>query len=326
MSRLISKATAHPNIAFIKYWGNHNDELRLPANGSISMNLDGLNTTTSVEFDSKFKKDTFKLNGKIPNRTSLSRVTQFLNLIRKMAKSSLFAEVVSENNFPIGVGIASSAAAFAALAMAGSRALGLDLDQASLSRLARRGSGSACRSIPDGFVEWYMGDSDESSFANSIARESHWDLVDNIAVVSTKHKQVGSSEGHHLAPTSPIQFARVQDAPRRLDICRKAILDKDFQAFSDIVELDSNLMHAIMMTSTPPLFYWEAHSLELMQQVRSWRSKGLAACYTMDAGANVHILCLAEVSDKIQNLLNEMDFIHQVIVAKPGAGAKFLRI
>jgi diphosphomevalonate decarboxylase len=239
-----------------------------------------------------------------------------------LAGMNLFAEVTSENTFPTGAGIASSASAFAALALAATKAIGLNLTDIELSRLARRGSGSACRSIPDGFVEWYCGDRDENSYAASIASPASWDLVDCIALVTASHKEVGSTAGHHLAHSSPLQTARIQDAQRRLDICRSAILKQDFQKFADIVELDSNLMHAVMMTSTPSLFYWEPQSLEVMRNVRNWRSQGIPVCYTLDAGSNVHVICLASAFEKIKNNLEQMNFVQRVIIARPGSGAR----
>ena len=165
--------------------------------------------------------------------------------------------VVSQNNFPTGAGIASSAAAFAALSLASSRALGLELAEKDLSRLARLGSGSACRSVPAGFVEWNAGTGDGNSYAFSVAPPQHWDLVDCITVVASGHKSVGSTEGHALAGSSPLQAARVADAPRRLDLARRALLERDFPALAEIVEQDSSMMHAVMMTSSPPLYYWE---------------------------------------------------------------------
>jgi diphosphomevalonate decarboxylase len=320
MSPTIIKTLAHPNIAFIKYWGNRDDLLRLPVNGSISMNLDGLNTITSVEFKPQLDADTLILNQKKVVGPALNRVQEFLNLIRKMAGRNIHAEVVSENNFPTGAGVASSAAAFAALALAGSRAIGLNLSEVELSRLARRGSGSACRSVPSGFVEWYRGENEEDSYAVSIAPADAWDLVDCITLVTVQHKEVGSSAGHRLSASSPLQNARVADVPRRLEICRTAILKKDFQAFSEIVELDSNLMHAVMMTSIPALFYWEPQTLEVMRMVRLWREEGYPVCYTLDAGANVHVICLAKASEKVKSRLEQMDFVKKVILAKPGAG------
>ncbi len=207
-------AISCPNIALIKYWGNLDHQLRLPANGSISMILGGLTTRTQVTFDPQFDADTLSLNGRRAGSQALQRVSEFLGHVRRMAGLSTYAAVVSENNFPTGAGIASSASAFAALSLAASTAAGLTLDESQLSRLARTGSGSACRSVPGGFVEWQMGD-DETSYAYSIAPADYWELVDCIAVISRVHKPTGSTEGHALADTSPLQAARVATAPDR---------------------------------------------------------------------------------------------------------------
>lgn len=317
-------AQANPNIAFIKYWGNRDNTLRLPMNGSISMNLDGLYTRTSISFQPSLPFDQLIINGHEITGTGLNRVAYILDIVRGMANIHEHAEIVSENNFPAGAGIASSASAFAALAMAGSKAAGLNLSEADLSRLARRGSGSASRSIPGGFVEWQAGTADDDSFAFSIAPADHWKLVDCIAIVSASHKKTGSTEGHAIAPTSPLQAARVADTPRRLALCRNAILNKDFEAFASIVELDSDIMHSVMMTSTPALHYWKPASLAVMNAVRQWRSEGLSACYTVDAGANVHVICLEAESQNVNKRLREMDGVEDVLVARAGGPAKII--
>ena len=234
------------------------------------------------------------------------------------------AEIISENNFPSGAGIASSASAFAALALAGSKAAGLNLSEQELSRLARRGSGSASRSIPSGFVEWQMGTGDEDSFAFSIAEPNHWNLADCIAIVSTSHKKTGSTEGHYIASTSPLQAARITDAPRRLEICRNAILNRDFDAFASIVELDSDMLHAVMMTSTPALHYWKPASLEVMNCVRQWRMEGISVCYTVDAGANVHVICPEIEAHVIDKRLREIKGVENVLVASVGGAAQIV--
>ena len=317
-------AQASANIAFIKYWGNRDDTLRIPMNGSISMNLDGLYTRTTVSFQSELISDQLSINGYEVTGKGLDRISYILNIIRGMANIKERAEVMSENNFPSGAGIASSASAFAALAVAGSKAAGLNLSEPELSRLARRGSGSASRSIPGGFVEWQAGTRDEDSFAFSIAEPGHWDVVDCIAIVSTAHKKTGSTEGHSLAPTSPLQTARLADAPRRLEICRKAILEHDFEAFTSIVELDSDMMHAVMMTSTPALHYWKPASLEVMRCVRQWRAEGIAVCYTVDAGPNVHILCPEAEAHNVETRLREIKGVSNVLVARAGGPAKIV--
>jgi diphosphomevalonate decarboxylase len=317
-------AQAHPNIAAIKYWGNRDNTLRLPMNGSISMNLAGLVTRTTVSFQHSLAMDELIINGHEVTGGGLNRVAYILDIIRGMANIHDRAEVITENNFPSGAGIASSASAFAALALAGSKAAGLNLTEPELSRLARRGSGSASRSVPGGFVEWQVGTTDEDSYAFSIAPAEHWNLVDCVAIVSASHKKTGSTEGHAIAPTSPLQAARVADAPRRLDLCRKAILAKDFNSFASIVELDSDIMHAVMMTSTPALHYWKPASLDVMNTVRQWRMDGIPVCYTVDAGANIHVLCPETEAHIVEKQLRDIKGVENVLVARAGGPAKIV--
>jgi diphosphomevalonate decarboxylase len=317
-------AQASPNIAFIKYWGNRDNTLRIPSNGSISMNLEGLYTRTTVSFQPSLPYDESVINGHEMAGKGRDRISYILDIIRGMANIYEQAEVISENNFPSGAGIASSASAFAALALAGSKAAGLKLDERELSRLARRGSGSASRSIPGGFVEWQAGTDDEDSFAFSIAPPDQWELVDCIAIVTTAHKKTGSTEGHSLAGTSPLQAARVADTPRRLEICRDAILSRDFNAFASIVELDSDMLHAVMMTSTPSLHYWKPETMRVMNAVRGWRNEGIQVCYTIDAGANVHVLCLEPEAHTIDKRLREIEGVKDVLVARAGGTARIV--
>ncbi len=310
-----SSAVANPNIALIKYWGNCDPHTRIPANGSISMNLDGLYSRVDVSFDPDLLGDELVLNGEPTTGKALLRVSQHLSQVRHLARVETFAHVDGSNNFPMGAGIASSASAFAALSLAATKAAGLDLSERELSRLARQGSGSACRSIPGGFVEWQMAGCEEDSYAFSIAPPEHWDLMDCIAIVSREHKATGSTEGHNLAYTSPLQVARVDDAPRRLDICRRAIMERDFEALAEVVELDSNQMHAVMMTSEPPLLYWQPATIAIMQAVRIWREEGLPAFYTIDAGPNVHVICPTSYQEHITRKLTGIHGVQEVINA-----------
>jgi diphosphomevalonate decarboxylase len=285
------------------------------------MNLAGLTTRTTVSFDPSLTQDQFMLNDEPTIGEALERVSKFLDRVRQLGCISTFARVESHNNFPMAAGIASSASGFAALSLAATRAAGLMLNQKDLSRLARTGSGSACRSIPSGFVEWQAGHEDADSYAYSIASPSHWDLVDCITLVSQMEKPVSSSVGHSLAPTSLLQPARVADAPRRLSLCREAILERDFDQFAEVVELDSNLMHAVMITSIPPLLYWQPATIEIMHAVQSWRKEGIPACYTIDAGPNVHVLCLGEQVERVIERLHRLPGVIQVLTANPGGPA-----
>lgn len=320
MVQTIKKATAqsNANIAFIKYWGNLDNELRLPSNSSISMNLGGLYTQTTVIWDESMENDQLILNGEEQTGQALQRVSTHLDALRQRKNITGYAQVSSVNNFPIGAGIASSAAAFAALTTASLSAAGIMLTERELTTLARLGSGSASRSIPAGFVEWHMGQTHEESYAESIASPDHWDIVDVVAVISKQHKAVESREGHQLAQSSELQACRIANAQERLAICKKAILEHDFNSFAEIVEHDSNLMHAVMMTSRPPLFYWHPFSLAIMQQVRELRADGLQVCYTLDAGPNVHCICVRNHVPQVIDAFRNTSELLDILIAKPG--------
>jgi diphosphomevalonate decarboxylase len=278
------------------------------------------------------QQDVLILGGREIGGKGLERVSRFLEQVRRKTSEvsgtlevpRLFARVDSRNNFPSGAGLASSASGFAALAVAASAAAGLKLNEAELSRLARLGSGSACRSVPGGFVEWEMGDDDRSSYAYSIAPADHWDLCDVVALIDVEHKAVGSTEGHAVADTSPLQAARVATAPDRLAQARSAVLARDFAALADVVELDSLMMHAVMITSSPVLMYWQPATIAVMQAVRQWRINGLAACTTIDAGPNVHVICTAEAADEVALRLRVIPGVRQVITARVGGPAHLI--
>ncbi len=317
-------ARSYSNIAFIKYWGNRDDALRLPANGSISMNLDGLETVTTVRFRPDLRADSLTLNGQPQQGEPLERASRHLDHIRRLAGYETRAEVVSRNNFPTGTGIASSASAFSALTLAACAALGLNPDEPTLTRLARRGSGSASRSVPGGFVEWYAGADDRSSYAESIASPDHWALVDLVAIVSHEHKTVGSTGGHAIAPTSPLQPARVADTPRRLDQCRTAIRERDFDALADVVEQDALMMHGVMMSSRPSLVYWQPPTLALILSTQAWRAQGTPVCFTIDAGPNVHLITTVDEGERVARAVEQVDGVKAVLAATPGGPAHLL--
>lgn len=319
------KAAASPNIAFIKYWGNRDHDLRIPANRSLSMTLGGLETVTSISLLPSGSEDTFTLNGEPQTGSALNRVSSFMSTVRSLAHRDECAAVESTNNYPSSAGIASSAAAFSALALAASKAYSLELSRRELSILARRGSGSAARSVFGGFVEMNTGTGDADAFAAPFLPGDHWHLHDWVAVIDRSQKSTGSSEGHRLAETSPIQEARVQDTERRMRLCQKALQQRDFATFADIVEQDSNLMHAVMITSTPSLLYIRPGSLAVMQSVRDWRSEGVEVCYTVDAGPNIHIICTDQFAEEVERRLITLDDVQELIHAEPGRAARLIQ-
>lgn len=319
---LSATARAYSNIAFIKYWGNVDDALRLPASGSLSMNLAGLHTTTMLRWSAGISDDSLTINDERAQPQALRRASAHLDVIRERLGISHCAEIRSSNNFPMGTGIASSASAFAALTLAATAALGAELSQRELSALARRGSGSAARSIPPGFVEWFAAERHECSYAESIAGQDHWDLVDVIAVVSREHKRVDSTAGHTTAASSVLQPARLRSAEDRLRLAKGAILKRDFEQLAAVVEEDSNLMHAVMMTSRPALFYWQPASLEIMLAVRQWRERdGLRVCYTFDAGPNAHCICARSDAQLVKSRLKAIDGVSEALYSRAGPGA-----
>jgi diphosphomevalonate decarboxylase len=315
-----STAVGCANIAFIKYWGRKDHVLRLPLNSSISMNLDNATTITTVAFDPMLKADQAIVEGTDRPDQAVRRVSEHLDRIRALAGIDTRARVMSRNSFPMGAGIASSASAFAALTVAACAAAGLELDERALTILARQGSGSACRSVPAGFVEWHTADTSEESYAEQIAPPDHWDLRDLIAVVQTKHKKVGSSKGHELVGPSPFASARLSEAKRALPIVREAILDRDFGSFGEETEQEAIRMHCVAMTSRPSLLYWSPETVRIMHAVRDWREEGLAACFTIDAGANVHVLCQGHDAATFEAKLRALPGVQEVIANRPGPG------
>ena len=318
--RVKATATAGSNIAIVKYWGARDAALRLPTNGSISLTLDAAATTTTVRFDPALKADALILDGQKAGGDALARVSAHLDRLRALGRVSTRAHVGSSNTFPMSAGIASSASGFAALTAAGAAALGLNLTLRELSALARLGSGSASRSMVGGWAEWLPAARHEDSYAVQIAPPEHWDVRDLVAVVSRERKAVSSAQGHARAHSSPLFAARLRQVETTLPAVRRAILARDFHALGTLAEADALSMHAIMLTSEPPLLYWLPATLELMQAVWAWRDEGAPCYFTIDAGPNVHVLTLPEAAQEIQTRLKAMSCVEQVIACGPGPG------
>ncbi len=317
-------AIAPANIAFVKYWGKADPRLNLPLNNSLSMNLSAATTTTKVHFSDEYQSDNLTLNGLTLAGKSLEKVSRQLDLLRSMAKSKLFASVTSHNNFPTGAGIASSASGFSALTVAAAHALNLDLNEKTLSRLARRGSGSACRSIPNGFVEWHKGDNDENSYAVSLFDEDYWEIHDLVVVVSQEKKRLLSSAGHESAQTSPFFAPRLLGLPPLLKEIKIAMKNKDFTHFGSLCEQEALNMHAVMMTAQPSAFYWLPETINILLKVQELRQKGIEAYTTIDAGPNVHILCEKTNVEPISTEISHLPGVIRIIDNSPAKGAQIM--
>ncbi|MGH2541739.1 MAG: diphosphomevalonate decarboxylase, partial [Ardenticatenaceae bacterium] len=235
------------------------------------------------------------------------------------------ARVVSQNNFPMSAGIASSASAFAALTVAGCAALGLSLDAQEMSGLARLESGSASRSLFGGFVQWHAGPDDTSSYAELICDEHHWPaLRDVVAIVAPGEKKVSSAEGHLLAATSPFLQARLEQVREHLPDVRDAIKARDLMELGPLIEADALSMHFVMMSSQPPLFYWTPETVRLIKQCETWRDQGLQVYFTIDAGPNVHLICEDYQEAELIDKLYRLDGVQRVLTSAPGAAPRLL--
>lgn len=317
-------AVAPANIAFIKYWGKADDRLRLPLNSSISMNLSACTTTTTVEFSKDYTRDRIEwLDGEFSEKETI-RIVRHLDRLRERAKSNLKTRVMTKNSFPKSAGIASSASGFAALTVAATAALGLQLSEKELNIFARLGSGSACRSIPDGFVEWAKGKNSATSYAYSLYPYTHWDLRDILAVVEASKKKVSSTEGMDEVKTSPFWGRRLRDIPDRIKRAKRALLEKDLKELGMVIEEDCINMHAVMMTQKPPLFYWNGATMEIIRAVGQWRSEGIPVYFTIDAGPNVHLICEAKDEESIVRKARTLSSVEQVIINKPARGAHLI--
>ena len=321
-----STAIAPSNIAFTKYWGRKDEVLRLPENGSISMCLSNLLTTTTVEFSDKFSEDKVIINGGGLEEGEAQRVIKHLDRVRKLAShmssGKLKAKVVSNNNFPTGTGLSSSASGFAALSLAASASAGLKLDEKDLSILARQGSGSACRSIPSGFVEWLDGDTSETSYSTQIFPADYWAITDVVAIVSSSKKEVSSTEGQKQATSSPFMQVRISGMKEKNKKIKRLIKDKNFKEFGELVEQDALELHSIMLTQYPPLIYWTPGTLQIMKLCSHWRAEGIPVYFTINTGQDIHLICEQKNVKKVVKKLKELDFVKDTIINTPAEGTK----
>lgn len=295
----------------LKYWGKRDKNLNLPTNSSISVTLsqDDLRTLTTAAADETFEKDQLWLNGKLESLDT-PRTQACLADLRQLRQnvestnsslpklSQMKLHIVSENNFPTAAGLASSAAGFAALITAIAKLFELPQDMSELSKIARKGSGSACRSLFGGFVAWEMGEEADGSdsLAVQVAPESHWpDLEALICVVSDAKKGTSSTAGmQSTIKTSTLMNERInQVVPERMEAMKKAILQKDFQSFAELTMRDSNQFHAVCLDTYPPIFYMNDTSRAIIQLIHEYNASSpdgrLKAAYTYDAGPNAVI-------------------------------------
>lgn len=311
-------AVAHPNIALCKYWGKRDRALNLPATPSLSLTVAPFSTTTTVEWGAP--ADEAWLDGRKLEGAEEKKVFKLLDLLDSWRPK---VKVVSHNDFPTAAGLASSSSGFAALVVAAAAAAGQTRSETDLSLLARRGSGSACRSIFGGWAEWRLGERPDGTDSHGlpVAPADHWDLRLVVAIFDAGPKEVSSRDGmNHTQETSPYFGAWVASAPRDVEEGRRAVLARDFDRLARVMERSSMRMHASMMAADPPLLYWKSGSVWAMELVRGLRARGLPCAFTMDAGPNVKVLCKADDAEEIASRLGKV--ADRVTVLHPGGPAR----
>lgn len=318
------------NIAFIKYWGAEDLARAIPANPSLSMTLRSCYSRSTVEWleedgehEIRWRAGDGELETAPP--AFAERVHRHLDVLRHWSKRGGRFRVATENSFPSAAGMASSASGFSALTLATLGALDLEASPAELSVLARRsGSGSAARSVMGGYVEWPTDGDEQASdvrcYARQIAGADHWDLRNVIAVVERGAKSTSSLDGHRRARTSPYWPTRQQQLPGRLQAVREAIEQRDLERLGTVVEAEAIDLHCVAMTSEPAIFYWRPATLEVLAAVRAMRRDGVAAFSTMDAGANVHVICSPESESEVAARLGRLDIELSLIHDGVGTG------
>ena len=318
-------ALAHPNIALSKYWGKREGAGNFPAVPSLSVTLADMSTRTRVSFDEALARDRLVLDGTDTEGEPLSRVRALLDRVRAASDETRFAEVRSRNDFPTASGLASSASGFAALALAATRAAGLDWDAARVSDLARRSSASAARSLFGGYVELDAGpvaprESDILS-ARALAPVDHLDLTVLVCITTEAAKLVGSTSGMiHTASHGPYHAAWLGEAPRLHAELRSAVLARDFAKVGELSEASALAMHASAIAAG--VVYWNAATLALLASVRGLRARGVAAYATVDAGPHVKVLVRRQDVSAAESELSAVPGVLRVLRALPGGAAR----
>jgi diphosphomevalonate decarboxylase len=310
----VTTAAAHPNIALVKYWGKAAAAGNIPATPNVSITLSDLVTTTSV---TDAEQDLVLLNG---SAVSDSKISSFLELLRANFELGPL-RIETDNNFPTGAGLASSASGFAALVTAINTHAELGLDSAALSTWARQGSASAARSIYAGFVSL----APPAWQAEPVADEHHWPLNTVVAVTSEMVKSVSSSIGMERSrQTSPYYDSWVSSSPDDYASAVNAIARRDFEQLSQVAELSCLKMHSVMLTSTPALAYWNPATVACMEAVRQLRGAGTGVFFTIDAGPQVKAICLPEHTQRVSDALQDVPGVKRTFTCGMGDGARVL--
>jgi diphosphomevalonate decarboxylase len=320
----LARARAHSNIALIKYWGKRPSsvaDLNLPAVSSLSMTLSDLRTETAVSASSE---DRFILDGRELEGSAAAKVFAHLDRIWSIKRTGAPRPRVcvdSTNYLPTAAGLASSASGFAALTLAGAAFYELGAGEAELTALARRGSGSAARSLFGGFVLLSRGEREDG--ADVTTKQVHapdfWDVRLLVVHTARGQKSTASTGGmERCRETSPYYPAWVATSEDDIATARKALAARDLAALGEVMEHSCFKMHACMLATRPPLVYWNGATLEVIHALWQARKSGLLGYATSDAGPHVKVLCHATDAAQLSATLALVPGVHEVQIVAPG--------
>lgn len=313
-------AIAHPIQGLIKYHGLKNRELRIPFHDSVSVCADALCTTTTVETDEALQEDFVVLNGKRISGEDRERVETVLDHLRTLSGYSGHFRAVSRNSITAGKGLGFSASGFAALGLAASAALGLDIDFTSLCEVVRLGAGSATRSLVGRFAVWYANENGRS-YAEQLKSP---DALDFAMVIVPIPSAIKTDEAHFEVLTSPLFEARLKYVADMVDSMRDAIRKGDIPTIGRLAEEDTLNLHAITMTGRSHIVLWEPKTVSIIKEVVKMRGEGVPAWYSMDTGPSVFINTTKHDVKKVVNRLQKLG-ISRIIVSGIGDKASITR-
>lgn len=330
-------ASSAPNIALIKYWGNRDDDMRLPAADSVSMTLNTPHVEVTADHSEILTVRSFEFDGRerVMTAKHMARFQKHLEWTKQYLMELGLDQAIPQSlsytihsGIPPAVGLASSAAVFSCIAEAIAglvRQKKRELTRQEVSVIARLGSGSAARSVYGGYSSLVAGEGNDigSAYAEQIVPAEYWTLHDIVIVPSVKEKEHGSTEGHSFASTSPLFKQRVHDImDHRQSQCIDALKRRDFELLQKVAEADSINMHEVMKTSNPPLHYLSEDTYKIIDEIEVYRRmKNLAVLYTMDAGPTVHLICTEEAKAEVLHYAHSKEE-YKIFVAKTGEGSK----
>ena len=329
---MIKTALSHPNKALVIYWGNENDTLRIPTRSSLSITLQGINHPldyiVSLRTIQSSERDKVIIDGIEDKGDIYSHLVDHLDSMRSYTGFREKVEVTTRKSFPVGSGLAGSAASASALAEAFAGLIGKTDDTRLKSILARRGSGSASRSVHGGFVMWQKGDSNDSSYAKQLFNENHWDIRNVIAMVSSNPKKIKSIEGMKLSKkTCPQDFYSdfVNIANHHINKITNALLARDIGTLGALYEKENYLFRQVCLKTTPSLDYWTKVTENILDKAANLRNDGIPAYAGTDAGPNVHIFTVPKHVQRVIRTIREVRGVLDIIHCRVGEGSHLIQ-